>query len=184
MPEAIIRRATLSSEFPSIPLRFLDLRSPCKGVRCPWAAAMPRPPTGTPALRSKLKSARAWPPPAWWPIRPNHCPQTRPGMAPCAEAASIIPVAFFTHPPDILDSRAQIRLFAARALRNAPVAQLDRASDYESEGWGFEFLRVYHSQSPATEQVAGFFVSRFAAPGNCCCRNRTEDWAFLRFWMR
>ncbi len=25
----------------------------------------------------------------------------------------------------------------------APVAQLDRASDYESEGWGFEFLRAH-----------------------------------------
>ena len=28
-------------------------------------------------------------------------------------------------------------------LRNAPVAQLDRASDYGSEGWAFESLRVY-----------------------------------------
>ena len=26
---------------------------------------------------------------------------------------------------------------------NAPVAQLDRASDFGSEGWGFEPLRVY-----------------------------------------
>ena len=25
---------------------------------------------------------------------------------------------------------------------NAPVAQLDRASDFESEGWGFESLRA------------------------------------------
>ncbi len=33
-----------------------------------------------------------------------------------------------------------------RAKRNAPVAQLDRASDYESEGRGFESLRVYFSQ--------------------------------------
>ena len=32
------------------------------------------------------------------------------------------------------------------AARFAPVAQLDRASDYESEGWGFESLQacVYH----------------------------------------
>ena len=28
-------------------------------------------------------------------------------------------------------------------LRNAPVAQLDRASDYGSEGWAFKSLRVY-----------------------------------------
>ena len=25
----------------------------------------------------------------------------------------------------------------------APVAQLDRASDFESEGWGFKSLRAY-----------------------------------------
>ena len=29
------------------------------------------------------------------------------------------------------------------SLRNAPVAQLDRASDYGSEGWAFKSLRVY-----------------------------------------
>jgi hypothetical protein len=27
---------------------------------------------------------------------------------------------------------------------NAPVAQLDRASDYGSEGWGFESLQAHH----------------------------------------
>ena len=36
--------------------------------------------------------------------------------------------------------------FRARRLakRCAPVAQLDRAPDYESGGQGFESLRVYH----------------------------------------
>ena len=29
----------------------------------------------------------------------------------------------------------------------APVAQLDRASDYGSEGWGFKSLRVHHLES-------------------------------------
>ncbi len=43
-----------------------------------------------------------------------------------------------------------IVFFPPRAWRNAPVAQLDRASDYESEGRGFESLRVYHSQDPVT----------------------------------
>jgi hypothetical protein len=36
-----------------------------------------------------------------------------------------------------------IVFLSPRALRKAPVAQLDRASDYESEGQGFESLRVY-----------------------------------------
>jgi hypothetical protein len=29
----------------------------------------------------------------------------------------------------------------------APVAQLDRASDYGSEGWGFEFLQAHGKQT-------------------------------------
>ena len=34
----------------------------------------------------------------------------------------------------------------ARTLREyAPVAQLDRVSDYESEGWGFESLWAHHT---------------------------------------
>ncbi len=31
------------------------------------------------------------------------------------------------------------------ALLSAPVAQLDRAPDYGSGGWGFDSLRVYHA---------------------------------------
>lgn len=34
-------------------------------------------------------------------------------------------------------------------FQNAPVAQLDRASDYGSEGWEFESLRVYSFISKA-----------------------------------
>jgi hypothetical protein len=30
---------------------------------------------------------------------------------------------------------------------NAPVAQLDRASDFGSEGWGFDSLRVYNNEA-------------------------------------
>ena len=29
----------------------------------------------------------------------------------------------------------------------APIAQLDRASDYESEGWGFESLLVHQTST-------------------------------------
>ena len=40
-----------------------------------------------------------------------------------------------------------LRWYHARspsAQKNAPVAQLDRASDFGSEGWGFESLRARH----------------------------------------
>src|ERR1700686_4566256 len=30
------------------------------------------------------------------------------------------------------------------SFRRAPVAQLDRASDFGSEGWGFKYLRAHH----------------------------------------
>ena len=46
----------------------------------------------------------------------------------------------------------------------APVAQLDRASDYGSEGLGFESLRVRHFQSPAIQRVAGLFCGAFGEP--------------------
>ena len=38
------------------------------------------------------------------------------------------------------DLRGSLGSITFRSL--APVAQLDRASDYGSEGWGFEFLRA------------------------------------------
>ena len=41
-----------------------------------------------------------------------------------------------------LDRRIGVRIPAPQRLR-APVAQLDRASDFGSEGWGFESLRAY-----------------------------------------
>src|SRR6478672_2739002 len=67
-------------------------------------------------------------------------------------------------PLKFLTRAAKLGFFPPRAWRKAPVAQLDRASDYESEGQGFESLRVYHSLSPATQKVAGFFV--FVARGS------------------
>jgi hypothetical protein len=36
-----------------------------------------------------------------------------------------------------------------KSILCAPVAQLDRASDYGSEGWGFEFLQAHGRKSPA-----------------------------------
>ncbi len=34
--------------------------------------------------------------------------------------------------------------FCYKIIANAPVAQLDRAVDYESEGWGFESSQARH----------------------------------------
>ena len=42
----------------------------------------------------------------------------------------------------VLVRRIGVRIPAPQ-LKAAPVAQLDRASDFESEGWGFESLRAY-----------------------------------------
>ena len=41
-----------------------------------------------------------------------------------------------------LDRRIGVRIPAPQ-LWSAPVAQLDRASDFGSEGWGFKSLRAY-----------------------------------------
>ena len=50
-----------------------------------------------------------------------------------------------------------------KSIPCAPVAQLDRASDYGSEGWGFEFLQAHsrkhqRAASTPTERL-GFFAS-------------------------
>ena len=44
----------------------------------------------------------------------------------------------------ILEPQTQIPMIL-RLFRSAPVAQLDRAPDYGSGGWGFDSLRVCHS---------------------------------------
>ena len=44
----------------------------------------------------------------------------------------------------------------------APVAQLDRASDSGSEGWGFESLRAYHVGANVISFAPTFFKSQSA----------------------
>jgi hypothetical protein len=52
------------------------------------------------------------------------------------------------HPTSILDLRLPIYRFQVENLKSkiensaVPVAQLDRASDFGSEGWGFESLQA------------------------------------------
>ena len=46
-------------------------------------------------------------------------------------------------------------------LKKAPVAQLDRAPDYESVGRGFESLRAHQKEiklRPVRKSLIGFFV--------------------------
>src|SRR6185437_9403809 len=51
--------------------------------------------------------------------------------------------------------------------QRAPVAQLDRASDYGSEGWEFESLRARHDASLFQRiGVGGAWRSPVSAPGS------------------
>ncbi len=47
--------------------------------------------------------------------------------------------------------------YTARSV--APVAQLDRAPDYESGGWKFESFRARHLHSRASEDAPGVGIS-------------------------
>ena len=56
--------------------------------------------------------------------------------------------------------------------RHAPVAQMDRASDFESEGRGFESLRAYHENGEKQKltgclRVALSFVLPFRTRNAC-----------------
>ena len=60
------------------------------------------------------------------------------------------------------DSFIRVRAFLPdaswEAFGRAPVAQLDRASDYESEGWEFESLRARQSPYRRSPANTGLFV--------------------------
>ena len=65
---------------------------------------------------------------------------------------------------------------AARHLSSASVAQLDRASVFGTEGWGFESLRVYFTKInsvksfdlQAPQRIAGeFFYGSHEFHGEC-----------------
>ena len=47
--------------------------------------------------------------------------------------------------------------------RQAPLAQLDRASGYGPEGRGFESLTACHPETVATQRLRGFLLSPYAA---------------------
>ena len=68
----------------------------------------------------------------------------------------------------------------ALRLNDAPVAQLDRASDYGSEGWGFKSLRVHHflAQNRAIFPISSPFVR--ASP----CQKTVKEALFAHYTER
>ena len=49
---------------------------------------------------------------------------------------------------ETIDGRGQRLKLVVKFEASGPVAQLDRASDFGSEGWGFESLRARHRLVP------------------------------------
>ena len=49
----------------------------------------------------------------------------------------------------------------------APIAQLDRALDYGSKGWGFESLWAYHLKILVNREVAQFGSALGLGPRGC-----------------
>lgn len=56
----------------------------------------------------------------------------------------------------------------------APLAQLDRASDYGSEGWGFESLRAHHPQIGPSPRTGAVLVVGGARLGSPCAPRAPE----------
>lgn len=53
------------------------------------------------------------------------------------------------------------KLCAAWRKGYVPVAQLDRVSDSDSEGRGFESRRAYHIKKPVLSMLCGILASAF-----------------------
>ena len=81
--------------------------------------------------------------------------------------------------------RARVRSSGLQQhLRHVPVAQLDKASDYESEDWGFKSLQgyVFFARSPATRAqamtgtgVSSSFVGALAQSVECVlCKHEVQ----------
>src|SRR3954466_896827 len=55
---------------------------------------------------------------------------------------------------DVSPQRGTSAVVSRKSIVCAPVAQLDRASDYGSEGWGFEFLQAHSRYTPTVPRKA------------------------------
>ena len=58
---------------------------------------------------------------------------------------------------------------------NAPVAQLDRAADYGSAGWGFDSLRAYLSTSQLPTPAPTFFTPRPSPASSTTAKSSTAS---------
>ena len=66
-------------------------------------------------------------------------------------------------------------------MSDAPVAQLDRASDSGSEGWGFESLRAYHVGASFVSLAPTYFISHSAlTPLLLLSKSNPLRWASIR----
>ena len=52
-----------------------------------------------------------------------------------------------------------VRFGKIKLAQQAPLAQLDRASDYESEGRAFESLRERHIKQGLSRNARSFFIA-------------------------
>jgi hypothetical protein len=64
----------------------------------------------------------------------------------------------------VAQSAEQRRDFAPVAC--APVAQLDRASDFGSEGWGFDSLRVHDNEVGCSRTIKNLLASNLYYPAH------------------
>ena len=101
------------------------------------------------AYRGSNPCGAAQYPATYWFLRPYRLTvRTEPSQG---SNTGSIPVKATRRKDSVLLARipAHLARFFAPSIPqvHAPVAQLDRASDYESEGWGFDSLRVHQHSS-------------------------------------
>src|SRR3989338_4377579 len=72
-----------------------------------------------------------------------------------------------------------VRVFMWSVFYNAPVAQLDRASAYGAEGWGFESLQAHQSEIPPNGGILNSAMDLVSvASGDLTKSSRIGSWGF------
>lgn len=103
--------------------------------------------------------------------RDRHLSAKSPHPGPCQSGQERLVRALFRTPPAL--SGGCLRAAPALSAKNAPVAQLDRASDYESEGRTFESFRARHLRqstlrSPASSRATQPYFAQPARSRHTC----------------
>ena len=65
-------------------------------------------------------------------------------------------INFYIQIKNVIDFLSKMYYHIMCSFRYAPVAQLDRASDYGSEGCGFDFCRARQVENPETKSLGVF----------------------------